>query len=128
MADPERSFGAIVGDIVGHVQQIVRVEIRLAKAEARDEIAKIRWGATLLLASGVAGVLALGVLLLSAVYALSTMMAPWTAALLVGIVTFLVAGVGLWSGFKTMRAVSLRPRRTVETIQETMQWAKTRAR
>jgi hypothetical protein len=127
-ADTERSFGAVLGDIVGHIQQIVRAEIRLAKAEVREELTKIKFGATLLLTGAIAGVLALGVLLLSAVYGLATVLAPWMAALLVALITAALGGVCLAAGVKAMKAVTLRPKKTAETLQETMQWAKTRAR
>ena len=38
----ERSIGSLVNDIVGNVQQIIRSEVRLAKAEVREELTKAR--------------------------------------------------------------------------------------
>ncbi len=38
----ERPFSAVLKDIVGNLQDIVRSEIRLAKTEVQEEVAKSR--------------------------------------------------------------------------------------
>jgi uncharacterized membrane protein YqjE len=124
----DRPLSAILGDIVGNVQQIVRAEIRLAKVELRDEAAKAKRGAFLLAGGALLGVLALGVLLLAAVYALSTIVAPALAALIVGVVAAVVAGAAAAAGAKQFRRVNLPPPKTSASVQETIQWAKTQAR
>jgi hypothetical protein len=124
----DRSIANVLGDIVGNLQQIIRAEMRLAKAELGEELAKARRGAMLLAAGALVGVLALGVLLLAVVYALSTAMAPWAAALVVGGIAAAVGGAFAAAGAKQIKQVTLPPPKTVETVQETVQWAKTRAR
>jgi hypothetical protein len=128
MTSADRPLSAILGDIVGNVQQIVRAELRLAKVEIRDEAAKARRGAILLAAGALVGVLALGVLLLAAVYALSTVVAPAWAALIVGGVAAIVAGAAAAAGARQFKQVTLPPPKTTATVQETLQWAKMRAR
>jgi uncharacterized membrane protein YqjE len=124
----ERPLSAILGDIVGNVQQIVRAEIRLAKVEISEEAVKAKRGAVLLAAGALVGVLALGVLLLAAVYALSIVMAPALAALVVGVVTGIVAGIAAAAGASQFRQVTIPPPKTSATVQETIQWANLRAR
>jgi uncharacterized membrane protein YqjE len=124
----DRPLSAILGDIVGNVQQIVRAEIRLAKVELRDEAGKARRGVILLAGGALLGTLALGVLLLAAVYALSTVVAPALAALIVGITAAVVAGAAAAAGARQFRAVNLPPPKTSASVQETIQWAKTQAR
>jgi uncharacterized membrane protein YqjE len=128
MASADRPLSAILGDIVGNVQEIVRAEIRLARVEIQDEVAKAKRGTMLLAAGALVGVLALGVLLLAAVYALSTIVAPALAALIVGGVAALVAGAAAAAGAHQFRQVTLPPPKTSATVQETIQWAKMRAR
>jgi uncharacterized membrane protein YqjE len=128
MTSADRPLSAILGDIVGNVQQIVRAELRLAKVEIREEAAKARRGAMLIAAGALVGVLALGVLLLAAVYALSTVMAPALAALTVGGVAAIVAGAAAAAGARQFKQVTLPPPKTTATVQETLQWAKMRAR
>ena len=128
MTSADRPLSSILGDIVGNVQQIVRAELRLATVEIREAAAKAKRGAVLLAAGTLLGVLALGVLLLAAVYALSTVMAPALAALIVGGVAAVVAGAAAAAGARQFKQVTLPPPKTTATVQETLQWAKMRAR
>jgi uncharacterized membrane protein YqjE len=126
--DNDRSIAAVIKDIVGNLQQIVRAEIRLAKAELRDEAAKAKRGVTLLAAGALLATLALGALLLAAIYGLSTTMPPWAAALVVGLATAIVGGLFASAGAKQLKQVTLPPPKTAATIQENVQWAKTQAK
>jgi Putative Actinobacterial Holin-X, holin superfamily III len=126
MAEQDRSFGQVLGDIAENVQLMVRAEIRLAKSELRDDVVKLKRGATLIAIAGVAGVLGFAFLLLAAVYALSIVVAPWAAALIVGGAAGVAGVVGAYAGFKQMKDLGLP--RTAETLQENVEWAKTRAR
>lgn len=128
MGDPDRSLGAVLTDIVGDVQQIVRAEVRLAKAEIREEMAKARRGATILVVGGVLATLALGVALLAAVYALATVWPPWAAALTVAVGALALGGALAAMGLQQIKSVTLPPDRTVSTVRENIQWAKTRIR
>jgi len=64
--------------------------------------------------------------LLAVVYALATVVAPWAAALIVGAGVAVVAGVCVMTGSRTLKDVGLP--RTAETIEEDIQWAKTRVK
>ena len=83
MVEGERSIAAVLTDIVGNVQQIVRAEIRLATVEVREEAAKAARSAILVVTGGVIAVLAVAFALLACVYVLGTVVAPWIAALIV---------------------------------------------
>jgi uncharacterized membrane protein YqjE len=126
--DNDRSIAAVIKDIVGNLQQIVRAEIRLAKAELRDEAAKAKRGVTMLAAGALLATLALGALLLAAIYGLSTTMPPWAAALVVGLATAILGGLFASAGAKQLKQVTLPPPKTAATIQENVQWAKTQAK
>jgi len=126
--DSSRSMGAVLADIVSDVQQIVRAEVRLAKAELREEMGKARRGAVMMLAAGVMAVLGLGVALLAAVYALATIWPPWAAALAVAVGAVALGGALAVMGREHMKSVTLPPDRTVSSVRENIQWAKTRIR
>jgi uncharacterized membrane protein YqjE len=104
----------VLKDIVGNLQQIIRAEIRLATVEVREEMAKAKKATILIIVGAVFGTLALGLLLLAAVYLLSAAVQPWLGAL---------AAVGA----RQMKLISLPPR-TVISVQENIQWAKAQAR
>ena len=128
MTTADRSMGTVVSDIVGDLQQIVRAEVRLAKVEVREEIGKAQRGAMFLAAGGIFLTLALGLMLLAAVYGLATIWPAWAAALAVAAGTALVGGVLAMSGKGQIGSVDLTPDKTVETVKENLQWAKTRTR
>ena len=124
----ERSIAAVLTDIVGNVQQIVRAEIRLATLEVRREVGKARRGVSLLIIGGAIAVLALAFGLLACVYLLATVVAPWIAALIVAAAAGIVGGTLFALGMKQMQQVAIAPSRTLATIEENIQWAKTPTR
>jgi len=128
MPDSERSIANVLSDIVGDLQHIVRAEVRLAKIELREEVGKAKTGAIFLAIGGVAMTLAVSLLLLSAVFALATIWPAWAAALAVAGGVALIGGLLAATGISRMRDVTLPPQRTVETVRENIQWAKTRTR
>ena len=124
----QRSITTILTDIVGNVQQIVRAEIRLATLEVRQEVGKARRSASLLIIGSAIAVLALVFGLLACVYLLTTVVAPWAAALFVAAGAGIVAGTLVAVGMKQMQQVAIAPPRTMAAIEENIQWAKTSTR
>ena len=124
MAAESRSLADIVQDAFRNVQDIVRLEFRLAKTEARDELTKAKASAITLGIGTVAGLYAGLFLLFAAVYALASIIPIWAAALLVGGVLALIAAVTLSSGIKQYKTIHPTPERTVETIKENIEWVK----
>ena len=122
----DRSLGEVVGDIAGNIKQIVRAEIQLARAELREDAVAIKRGLVVMSIGALAGGLAAGFALLAVVYALMGVVPPWAAAAIVAGGTALVAALFVNTGIKRMQQIGLP--RTAATIQESVQWAKTRAR
>lgn len=126
MATPQmqRSVPEVLQDIVGNLQEIIRSEFRLAKAELKEEalraskpVAKFGMGL-------VFGFYGIGFLLLSSVYGLSTVMAGWLAALLVGTILAIVAIALMSSSGKKLKRVNPTPDKTIRSLEENVQWAK----
>jgi uncharacterized membrane protein YqjE len=128
MPETDRSIAAVLSDIVGDLQQIIRAEVRLAKVEVREELAKARQGAAMLVMAGVVLALAVGLSLLAAVYALAIIWPPWAAALVVALGVAAIGGLLAITGLHRLKAIHPVPERTVETVRENIQWAKTRTR
>jgi hypothetical protein len=122
----ERSIAEVIGDVVGNVQQIVRAEMRLARAELREDAIRVKRGATLVAAGALVSVLAIGFVLLAAVYGLATVVAPWLAALIVAAAAGVLAAVCVMGGLKSFKDLGLP--RTAATLEENIQWAKTRVK
>jgi uncharacterized membrane protein YqjE len=124
----ERSIGSLVNDIVGNVQEIIRSEVRLAKAEVTEELTKARRAMIWLVAGVVLTTMALGFLLLTAVYVLAHFFQPWVAALIVALGSGAIGGALAAVGASQIKRVSLRPPRTITSVQENLQWAKAQAK
>ena len=126
MGDAERSMGRVLSDIVGDLQGIVRDEVRLARAEIKEELASARRGAMLLTGGALVLVLSVGLILLALVYALATVWPAWAAALTVAGLAGIVGAGLLTAGRRAFTAVVLAPPRTASTVRENIQWAKSR--
>ena len=124
----ERSFSAVLQDIVGNVQEIVRAEVSLAKAELRQEAGKALSSGGWLAAGGLSGVFATLFLLLAAASALSLVMPQWASVLIVAVVLAIASAILLAIGGRRLKAVRATPERTVETIKENVEWVKQSSR
>jgi uncharacterized membrane protein YqjE len=124
----ERSIASLLRDIIGNVQQIIRAEVRLAKVEVAEELGKARRAAIILAVGALFAVFAVAFLLLGAVYLLSQVVQPWLASVIVALARAGVGGALLIVGARQLKLVSLAPERTVNSVQENIQWAKAQAR
>ena len=120
----QRTVPELLGNIVENIQQIIRSEFRLAKAELREKASKASKPATALAAGLLIGLYGFGFLLLAAVYALSMVMPAGLAALVVGGLLALVSVLLATSGAKKLKSVRPAPERTIQTLEENVQWAK----
>lgn len=123
-----RSATDVIKDIVANLQEIVRSEARLARAEIREESAKLLNASRLLLLGGFVGIYAAGFILLSLVYGLSSIVAPWIAALLVGVLLAAISGVMVISGRGRLKDFTPKPEKTIETVKENIEWIKGQTR
>jgi uncharacterized membrane protein YqjE len=128
MASADRSIAAVLSDIVGDVQQIIRAEVRLAKVEVRDELGKAKRAIAFMSVAGLIGVLALAFLLLAGVYALAIVWPPWAAALAVSVGAGIAGALLFLAGIRQLRNINVIPPRTAATVQENVQWAKTQTK
>lgn len=104
-----------VGDDLG---RLVRGEIALLKAEMQKNAAKLGAGAGLFGGAGLVGIFALECLLLALIFGLVALGLPaWAAALIVGVVLAVIAGVLAMTGKKTVADASVVPTETIEQIK-----------
>jgi len=120
----EKSLVDVLNDIFGSLQDIVRSELRLAKAEVTDELAGAKSSAVAVgvavLASGFAALFAL----LAAMFALSQVIRPRGAALCVALSTAVVSIIAWLIAGRRMRTHRRAAPRTAASIKENLEWAK----
>ena len=124
----ERPLSEVVRDIVGNAQEMVRGEIRLAKAEMREEAAKTLDASKLLGAGAAAGLFAGLFFLLAVMYALALVVPLWAAALILGVVLGAIAFGMISAGRKRLALVNPTPEKTVENVKENVEWMKNRTK
>jgi uncharacterized membrane protein YqjE len=123
MPTAARPISAVLHDIIGNVQDIVRSELRLAKTEVSEELGKLGSAAVLLGVGALLVTFSAGFLLLAAVYALSLVMPGWAAALIVAVAAGAIAALCCGLGIKRVKAVRAAPK-TAASMKENAEWAK----
>jgi uncharacterized membrane protein YqjE len=123
-----RTMAEILRDIIADVQEIVRSEFRLAKAEVQEETTKVARSGIPLIAGLLLGLYALGFILLAAVHALSIVVAAWLAALIVGFVVGVVSLILINLGRNRLKGVKVVPEKTIGTVKENVQWVRNQIR
>ena len=118
-----RSIPEILKDVLTNIQEIVRAEVRLAKAELGEELSRARSGGLLIGVGAVAAILSALFLLLACVYVLGRVMPNWAAALIVAAVLGVAAAVTLGLGLKRFKTIQATPK-TAASLQENVRWAK----
>jgi uncharacterized membrane protein YqjE len=123
MAAGIRSIPEIFQDVLGNIQDIVRAEVRLAKAELGEELNRARSGGLLIGVGAVAAIFSVLFLLLACVYALGRVMPNWAAALIVAAAVGVAAAVTLGLGLKRFKTIQAAPK-TAASLKENVRWAK----
>ena len=123
-AQDRRSIGDIIRSILDHTRSLLRDEVQLAKIELTEALGAKAKGAGLLAAAGVMGLFALGFLAAAGASALDLVLPTWAAQLIVAAIFLLVTVVAALLGRGAIRAGATKPERTVETLKEDAQWAK----
>jgi uncharacterized membrane protein YqjE len=119
----QRSVPEVLQDIVANLQKIVRSEFLLAKTEIKEEATQTAKPAAIFGLGLVFGIYGMGFLLLGVVYALTLVMSVWLAALLVGTSLALVALALMSSSGKKLKRINPTPDKTIQSLEENVQWA-----
>jgi uncharacterized membrane protein YqjE len=118
----DRTTADLVRDIITNVQEMVRSEVKLAKAEVREETQKTVAGAKKLAVGAVAGLFALAFVLWSVAMMLMRVMPDWGATLTVGAVLGITAAIMLSKAKSEVRVP--KPEKTIENVKENVEWMK----
>jgi len=123
MAASIRSIPEILKDVLTNIQDIVRAEVRLAKAELGEELSSARSAGLMIGVGAVAAIFSALFLLLACMYVLGRVMPNWAAALIVAAAVGVAAAVTLGIGLKRFKTIQAAPK-TSASLQENVRWAK----
>ena len=146
----ERSLPELVKQLTDQSTTLIKQEIELAKAEAKETVdtAKAEMtgkakdagkGAGMIGAGGVLGLLAAIAFTAFLILVLDEFLPDWLAALIVTVIYAAIAAVLALRGKKQLQSIEPAPRQTIETakdaqkqsiesVKEDIEWAKTQSR
>ena len=122
--DNNRSIVDVLQDILANLQGLIRSEVKLAKTEIKEEARKASRAAVVMAAGGVAALYAVWLLLLTIFFALAIAIPLWASALVLFVVTGILAAILLAAGKKRFQTVQPKPEKTIETVKENVEWMK----
>jgi VIT1/CCC1 family predicted Fe2+/Mn2+ transporter len=120
----DRPLAGLFADLARESANLARSEIALAKAELTDKATEAAGGVAFIAVGGLVAFAGVLVLLAAAVLGLSNILAPWLSALIVGVVVLAVGGILAYVGKNRLSPANLRPRRTMNTLEDDKRWAK----
>ncbi len=112
------SISDLVRNLATDLSTLLRKEVALAKSEVGESVSEAKTAVGALATGGAIAMAGLVVLLMSAVYGLSNVVAPWLAALIVGAAALLAGYVMVGSAKKKMSASSIVPDRTMDSAKK----------
>jgi len=119
-----RTVSQIFQEILDHLAEIIRSEIRLARVELGQDLAQVANAGVFLVLGAVFALYAFGFVLLGLVYALGSTIAPWLAAVIVGAGVGLIGAILLMVGRAKIKRADLKPDKTIRSVQENVTWMK----
>jgi uncharacterized membrane protein YqjE len=127
MAPNEPSIAEVIKSAVRDAQDLVRGEIALAKAEAREEVSRFGTGAALLAGAAVTAMIGIVLLMTTIAWAISEVLAwpVWSGFAIVTLLMLVVAAALAYVGKQRMTAARHMPR-TVATMKENIEWMRAR--
>lgn len=114
----DTSVGGLLRQLTHEVPSLITKELALAKAELSESLRATKAGAGSVATGGAVLLGGFIILLMSAVYGLSNVMAPWLAALIVGGVVVVIGLIMVSAGKKKFQASSFKPERTIHSVNK----------
>lgn len=99
----DQSVGELVQQLSQQTAALVRQELRLATVELQQKGKRAGMGAGMFGGAGVVALYGVGALIAAAIIGLGTLLEPWLAAVIVGVVLLAVAGILALSGRKQVQ-------------------------
>jgi membrane protein len=123
-----KPVGELVQALSEQTATLVRKELQLAQIELTEKGKRAGIGAGLFGGAGVIALYAVGVFIAAAVIGLATLIEPWIAAVIVGVVLLAAAGIASLVGKKQVeQAVPPAPEQAIQSTKRDVDEVKGRA-
>jgi uncharacterized membrane protein YqjE len=118
------SFGELLGQLANNSSALVRDEIQLAKQEMSEKITRLRSAMIIVAAGAFVGFLGILALTAAAIICLANYVGPGNSSLIIGAIFALIGSITAFSGVSRIKRTSLKPKQTMETLEEDKEWLK----
>jgi hypothetical protein len=118
------SFGELLGQLANNSAALVRDEIELAKQEMSEKVGVLRSGVIVVVVGSIISLIAILTLTAAAVIGLANLVGPGYSALIIGGALGIIGGITAFVGLGEIKRTSLKPKQTIETLEEDKQWLK----
>jgi uncharacterized membrane protein YqjE len=116
--DDDRSVGELVQQLSNQTATLVRQELRLAQVELQEKGKRVGIGAGMFGGAGLVALYGVGALIAAAIIGIGTLLEPWIAAAIVGVVLLAVAGILALTGRKQVeRGTPPLPEQALESAK-----------
>jgi uncharacterized membrane protein YqjE len=116
--DEDRSVGELVQQLSNQTATLVRQELRLAQVELQEKGKRVGIGAGMFGGAGLVALYGVGALIAAAIIGIGTLLEPWIAAVIVGVVLLAVAGILALIGRKQVeRGTPPLPEQAIESTK-----------
>ena len=117
------SVAELIRSLISDVTLLLQREGQLAKIELKDKASKAGVAVGILAAGATVAICAIGALTAAAILALALVLPAWAAATTVSFLLAAIATALILVGRSRLRATaSLAPWRTINTVQEDIEW------
>ncbi len=124
----DSSLSETVQRVLRDLHAIFHDELQLAAGELREKARQSTKAGVLLGGAALMGFLAAECLITTFIAALAIVLPVWLAALLMGVMLAMGAGGAYILGRLALEQVDALPQRTLETLKDFSEWARTRTR
>jgi len=125
----DRSLGELFSDLSQQTSELIRQEMRLAKAEFSEKLSDVGKNAAMIAAAALFGLAAMMALTAGIVLVMVELgVVPWLAAVITAVVMGIAAFLLAQSGIAALRKKSIAPVETINSITEKSQWLKNETR
>ena len=116
--DDDRSVGELVNRLSQQTSTLIRQELQLAQTELQEKGKHVGIGAGMFGGAGLVALYGVGALVAAAIIGIGTLLDPWIAAVIVGVVLLAVAGILALLGRKQVeRGTPPLPQKAIESAK-----------
>jgi uncharacterized membrane protein YqjE len=118
------SGGELIGELAGQLVGLARDEVALARRELEQKLKTVQSAAAVVAIGAIVALIATLSICAAVIIALAEYVGPWQSALIVGLTLGMAAGVTILIGVSRFKRTSLKPEKTIETLEENKEWLK----